>query len=74
MNKFLLINQTKNLIIERAWMKIVIRNKYCIESYLLGFLTQISKKTEIATINLNTTFKLKVKSIKTIQTHLHTFL
>ena len=43
--KFAIINQIKNYIIEKSYRKFTIKKKNIIEAYLLGFVTQIGSKS-----------------------------
>lgn len=57
--KYSIVNQLKNHIIEKSYRKLTIKKKNIIESYLLGFLTQVGSKNLILTANLNTKKKFR---------------
>lgn len=64
--KYSIVNQMKNYIIEKSYRKFTIKNKNIIETYLLAFLTQVGSKTLIMTANLNTKTKFRLKYKKTL--------
>jgi hypothetical protein len=68
--KYSIINQIKNYIIDKSYRKLTIKNKNVIETYLLGFLTQVGSKTLIMTANLNTKTKFREKYIGQIEQYL----
>lgn len=71
--KYSIINQIKNYIIEKSYRKFTIKNKNIIETYLLSFLTQIGSRTLIMTANLNTKHKFRLKYRQTLEVYLKGF-
>ena len=54
-------------------MKLTIKKKNLIESYLLGFLTQLGSKNQIMAANLNTKKKFKERYVKTFSQYFSSF-
>lgn len=52
--KYAVVNQIKNLLVDRAWQKIVIARKNVVEKYIQGFAIQIGQKSQIIAANYNT--------------------
>lgn len=71
--KFAVINQIKNMLIDRAWKKVVIVRKNIIEKYIKGFMIQVGQKSQIITANYNTHLKIEQKHISTLHTYLQSF-
>ena len=73
MQKFSIVNQLKNYIIDKSYRKLTIKNKNIVEAYILAFLTQIGSKTLIMTANLNTKNKFREKYLGQVEQYLKGF-
>lgn len=72
-HKYAVVYRTRQAILERAWMKIVLARKNIIQTYLQGFLVQIGQQQRIVTANHNAHQKFQRKYLAHLANYLHGF-